>query len=387
MKLTHEEWSVIQYLHGKGFSASAIEGEVKVAESTVRYWIGRQFYKKDRPVQPPSKEVLRRMKLRKARREIVESLLHTTVFRIGSISSPKIKKTRVRFSEIREYDSPAKIARHINIDPWLKKRIGGETTSASTVRRDLLAMGLKAYKCRRGPRLTDRQKEYRVEFCEKILKRPELLPLYAFTDEKWFDSDDAPRFHWAKKGERIPTRIKEKNGPKVMVWGIIAKGFKRLVRVPPREDGKGCIKVDSEAYVSLVKQPLLEMKDVGRLLQQDNAPSHVSEYTHRYFSALQIRMMPEKWPPYSPDLSPIETLWAILARRVANRGPWGEEQLWEFVEEEWGKLEDSTVDGLVEEFAARCRACVAAKGEVVTAAMTRAAQGKSARVRGYPPVQ
>ncbi|UYV67781.1 hypothetical protein LAZ67_5002028 [Cordylochernes scorpioides] len=68
------------------------------------------------------------------------------------------------------------------------------------------------------------------------------------------------------------------------------------------------------------------------LYQQDNARPHTARISQQ---ALQdVQMLP--WPPYSPDLSPIEHVWDIIGRRLhALPQPRSEDELWQMVEREW----------------------------------------------------
>ncbi|UYV62903.1 hypothetical protein LAZ67_2002381 [Cordylochernes scorpioides] len=64
------------------------------------------------------------------------------------------------------------------------------------------------------------------------------------------------------------------------------------------------------------------------LYQQDNARPHTARISQQ---ALQdVQMLP--WPPYSPDLSPIEHVWDIIGRRLhALPQPRSEDELWQMI--------------------------------------------------------
>ena len=63
------------------------------------------------------------------------------------------------------------------------------------------------------------------------------------------------------------------------------------------------------------------------IFQQDNATPHVSTVTLNWFAEKNIVTM--KFPPCSPDLNPIENLWAELSRMIysANRSFTSREEL------------------------------------------------------------
>ena len=53
--------------------------------------------------------------------------------------------------------------------------------------------------------------------------------------------------------------------------------------------------------------------------QQDNAPVHTARIIQGTLSELGYDIM--EWPPYSPDLNPIENLWALLKAEILKRHP------------------------------------------------------------------
>jgi DDE superfamily endonuclease len=47
----------------------------------------------------------------------------------------------------------------------------------------------------------------------------------------------------------------------------------------------------------------------------------------------------QKWPANSPDLNPIENVWRLLKYRVGKRFPKTDEEVRQYIEEEWGRLQ------------------------------------------------
>lgn len=96
-----------------------------------------------------------------------------------------------------------------------------------------------------------------------------------------------------------------------------------------------------------------------RVFQQDNAGPHAS--AEEYFSKKGVGFL-QGWPPRSPQLNPIETLWSLLQARVSEHHPQSREELVDAIEKEWDAIPQSTVDKLVLSFPARLRDCVKRKG-------------------------
>lgn len=139
-------------------------------------------------------------------------------------------------------------------------------------------------------------------------------------------------------------------------------------RVPKEKVKKEPKGMDDARYAKYVLEAVRTfIMKKGRVLQQDGAQCHRSAATAATLKRLGIRVMPSDrpWPSNSPDLSPVETCWAIVARRVSDHGPHSVADLRKFVQEELDKISKSTVAALVRSFRARCKECVRVRGDLV----------------------
>ncbi|UYV66867.1 K02A2.6-like, partial [Cordylochernes scorpioides] len=95
------------------------------------------------------------------------------------------------------------------------------------------------------------------------------------------------------------------------------------------------------------------------LYQQDNARPHTARISQPDLQ--DVQMLP--WPPYSPDLSPIEHVWDIIGRRLhALPQPRSEDELWQMVEREWRAIPQDAIRTLIDSLPRRVAACIAVRG-------------------------
>ncbi|GFV29966.1 transposable element Tcb1 transposase [Trichonephila clavipes] len=70
--------------------------------------------------------------------------------------------------------------------------------------------------------------------------------------------------------------------------------------------------LDADPQTSL--PPMVQWKKDGlttAIFQQDKARPHVARIVQKFFVNHQIELLP--WPARSPDLSPIENMWSMVA--------------------------------------------------------------------------
>jgi transposase len=227
--------------------------------------------------------------------------------------------------------------------------------SESTVRRDLRALGFRARKRPWAPYRYEGDAAARSNFT-RVMR--EFRGKVVFSDEKLFDvCDHGAQWEWVPKGQRPQTRGITRYVPRIHVWAMIGIGIKCLVFLP---EGNLTAELYIRHVLSRHVAPLLQNTDV--IFMQDGAPAHRASRTMDYLARKNVRVI-DNWPPRSPDLNPVENLWAILQRKVSDRGPQTKEHLKQFVQEAWDALEQEFVDSFVRSFQSRCEAIFLRQGE------------------------
>jgi hypothetical protein len=97
--------------------------------------------------------------------------------------------------------------------------------------------------------------------------------------------------------------------------------------------------------------------------QQDNPTIHTGRVATRWFATHGIDLI--EFPPYSPDLSPIENLWANLKRRVEHHNARDTTELSHHLSQEWTATDPSFLSHTVHSMPRRCKLVVQKKGHKI----------------------
>lgn len=237
--------------------------------------------------------------------------------------------------------------------------------SSETVRKAIRDNGFHSRTARKKFFVSKVNKRKRLQFAKEYINKPvEYWHRWVFTDESKFNisGSDGNFRVW-----RLPnTELEPKNmigtvkhgGGSVMVWGCMsAKGVGNLQVV----DGI----MDQYKYINILKNNLqssiIKMElPADYIFQQDNDPKHCAINTKLWLLYNTPKYVPT--PPQSPDLNPIEHVWAELDKRIRKHHITNKTELKKVLIEEWKSISPEFTKNLVESMPRRLTALLKSKG-------------------------
>ena len=133
-----------------------------------------------------------------------------------------------------------------------------------------------------------------------------------FIDETWVKTNMAPLRGWGPRGERLRARVP--HGHWKTLTFIAALRSDRL-EAPWVIDGP----INGELFTLYVEKVLVPTLAEGDIVILDNLGSHKGQAARRAIRAAGAHLL--FLPPYSPDLNPIEQLFAKLSTSSARPNP------------------------------------------------------------------
>jgi len=221
----------------------------------------------------------------------------------------------------------------------------------STIQRFLKANGFILRKLIKKTGISSSNIQKRQDWCRIMIEKPrEFWDRVIWSDETTVRQ--APKgkdvFYHVHQNTDITTlpinaQI-HSGGFSVMFWGCFSKiGLGPLVALEGSQT--------ADTYISLLEDvllPELEAAEGPMVLMQDNAPCHKAKKVNTFLERHQLETL--EWPAQSPDMNPIENLWAVIkARRQKKFGiPRTNDDLIDQIFDIWDNIEENLVSNLAD---------------------------------------
>ena len=244
----------------------------------------------------------------------------------------------------------------------------GLKLSKDTIRKCLHSNGVQSYVAAVKPFLSDRHVTARLNWCTARQQwTTEKWSTVAFSDESSFTLRPIKNHSrvWRTFGTRYETEnivptFKSGNAS-LCIWGMFsAYGRSPLVRVYGT--------LNQFKYIDILKNNVLQLKNahccrnLEFTYQHDGCGPHRAKKVSKFLEANGVDVLP--WPAQSPDLNPIENVWAMMKRqlRMLPKYPTTADALFEELCNIWNRLSDEYFVKLSHSMVNRCNEVINVRG-------------------------
>jgi hypothetical protein len=264
-----------------------------------------------------------------ASRGAIRTTLTQATRRIEGQSLPRPGRPKV-YSE-REYRRLLQHIRKCPKDTYQQVRNALELNfSNATIKRYLIKHHIHNWKCKKRPYLSPENALKRYLWC--AARRHWGVAewnKYMWSDECSAERGRGKKQEWCwrtseqKWNPEMITTYKSGKDIKVMVWGCFwgtEEGTERSeLYILNRDFESKKHGYSAVSYLEVLEDQIPKCFQPGMTFMQDNASIHTARVVRQWFADMAIPLT--DWPPYSPDLNPIEQVWFHMKAWVMENYP------------------------------------------------------------------
>jgi transposase len=125
----------------------------------------------------------------------------------------------------------------------------------------------------------------------------------------------------------------------------------------------------ANSYIAVLNDQMPRIWEPSRISMQDNAKIHTAKIIKKWFENESIPLV--EWPPYSPDLNPIEHLWAVLKQWIHEHYPdlvdmgkskQAYQRFFQAIREGWEAIGQEAINDLIKSMGTWVNAVIHAEG-------------------------
>lgn len=237
--------------------------------------------------------------------------------------------------------------------------------SKKAIKTALNSRGYFRYIARRKPPLSLENKRKRLAWAQEHINWTfNDWKNILWTDESWVLGGRHSRTWITRKKNEIYedtcTVERRPRGKGWMIWGAFFENVKGPFIIWEKEWGT----INSDTYCQYILPHIRDfMSEHPHLsFMQDGAPGHGAQATQNKIREYGINMI--YWPPYSPDLNPIEMVWNWIKDFIQANFPdrMSISELRIALQEAWDAVPEDFLIELLESMPERCKAVIEAGG-------------------------
>jgi transposase len=204
------------------------------------------------------------------------------------------------------------------------------------------------------PLLTQEHKEKRLEWANKkinydwdnVVFSDETSIWLNFNDKRWISKDkDKTDYHRTIK---YPIKLH--------VWGYISKQFGSDIFI-----FTGIL--NAKRYLNILIDYLVDINEDGMVFQDDNDPKHRAKIITQWKDTNNIISL--DWPANSPDLNPIENIWAVLKRKLRRHKITNLDDFEIAIKACWRDISQKVIDNTISSMGNRVKDLIDTKGDSI----------------------